>query len=171
MIIRVDGDGGLTWRDTRVRCALGRSGLSRSKREGDGATPEGSFLLRRVFYRADRLDAPPRTGLPLRAIGRYDGWCDDPLDTRYNRLVRLPCSARHESLWRQDGLYDLVAVIGHNDDPIIAGRGSAIFLHVATADFTPTEGCVAVAPDVLLAVLADCTLSSRILIGRRFRVL
>lgn len=148
-----------------MRCALGRSGLSRDKREGDGTTPEGSFPLRRLLYRQDRLGGRPATRLPASAIEPADGWCDDPLDARYNRPVRLPFAGRHEDLWREDGLYDLLVVLGHNDDPIIPGRGSAIFLHVATADYAATAGCVAVARDDLLTILADCTLSSRVQIG------
>lgn len=151
--------GTLTWPtpDGRrtVACALGRSGLSADKREGDGATPIGRFPLRRVLYRADRIDLPTMS-LPTAAIEPGDGWCDDPASPDYNRQVRLPIAARHEHLWRLDSLYDIVVVLGHNDDPPVAGAGSAIFLHVASADYRPTEGCVAVARDDLLALLAAC---------------
>lgn len=141
-------DGGRT-----VACALGRAGLSADKREGDGATPIGRFPLRRVLYRADRV-ALPALSLPVAAIEPGDGWCDDPASADYNRQVRLPITASHEHLWRLDSLYDIVVVLGHNDDPPIAGAGSAIFLHVASADYRPTEGCVAVARADLLALLA-----------------
>jgi L,D-peptidoglycan transpeptidase YkuD (ErfK/YbiS/YcfS/YnhG family) len=124
-------------------CALGRSGTARAKREGDGASPVGRFPLIQVFYRPDR-GPRPRTGLPLRPIRRTDGWCDDPLDRRYNRLVPLPCPASHEAMWRDDHLYDLVVDIGWNRSPAVQGRGSAIFLHLARPDFAPTAGCVAV---------------------------
>lgn len=136
-------------------CALGRAGLSSDKREGDGATPIGRFPLRRVLYRADRVILPALS-LPAAPIDPGDGWCDDPASPDYNRQVRLPCAARHEHLWRLDSLYDIVVVLGHNDDPPVAGAGSAIFLHVASADYRPTEGCVAVARDDLLALLAEC---------------
>jgi L,D-peptidoglycan transpeptidase YkuD (ErfK/YbiS/YcfS/YnhG family) len=82
------------------------------------------------------------------------GWCDDPMDVEYNRQVRLPFHARHEILWREDGVYDLIVELGFNDDPVIPGRGSAIFLHVARADYAPTEGCVACALPDLLELLA-----------------
>ncbi|HEX9448801.1 MAG TPA: L,D-transpeptidase family protein [Dongiaceae bacterium] len=124
------------------RCALGRSGMILNKKEGDGATPLGRFALRRLFYRADRHDRP-RTRLPIQVLEHHDGWCDDPADPAYNCLVRLPYAARHETMWRQDALYDLVLVIGHNDAPVRAGDGSAVFLHIARHDFGPTEGCVA----------------------------
>ncbi|OYW94359.1 MAG: hypothetical protein B7Z13_04855, partial [Caulobacterales bacterium 32-67-6] len=72
-----------------------------------------------------------------------------------NRLVQLPFSASHEILWREDGLYDLVVVLGHNDDPPIAPLGSAIFLHLAKPDYAPTEGCIALSRADLEAVLAQ----------------
>ncbi len=149
------------WNNHMLRCAVGRSGISADKREGDGATPVGDFLAREVFYRADRMVKPP-TKLPCRPLAEADGWCDDPADPRYNRAVTLPYAASHEELMRHDGLYDLVVVLGYNDDPVIAGLGSAIFLHVAAPDFAPTEGCVALALTDLQAVAADLRPSHKI---------
>src|SRR3954471_22241847 len=123
-------------------CALGRSGTTHDKREGDGASPVGRFRVLQAFYRADRLPRP-RTLLALRAIGPQDGWCDDASDRRYNRPIRLPDPARHERMRREDGLYDLVLDLSFNRGPILRGRGSAIFLHCAKSGFAPTEGCVA----------------------------
>lgn len=134
------------------RCALGRAGIRADKREGDGATPAGLFPLRRVLWRADRLPAPV-TALPRAAIGPAQGWSDDPADPAYNRAVRLPHEARHERLWRADALYDLLLVIGHNDDPPRPGLGSAIFVHLARPGHLPTDGCVAFASCDLLALL------------------
>jgi L,D-peptidoglycan transpeptidase YkuD (ErfK/YbiS/YcfS/YnhG family) len=128
-----------------IPCALGRAGTTRCKREGDGATPVGRFRLLGCFYRPDK-GFRPRTRLPLAAIRRDDGWCDDPRDRRYNRPVRLPYPARHERMWRDDRLYDVVVDIAWNRGPIVKGRGSAVFLHLARPDFAPTEGCVAVPP-------------------------
>jgi L,D-peptidoglycan transpeptidase YkuD (ErfK/YbiS/YcfS/YnhG family) len=124
-----------------VPCALGRSGVKALKREGDGATPRGRFRLRYVLYREGTKR--PLTALGLRLIRRDDGWSDSPSDRNYNRKVRLPYGASAEHLWREDGLYDLVAVLGYNDMPRIRNRGSAIFMHIARSDFRPTEGCVA----------------------------
>ncbi len=152
----VSPDGWIAWSGRRARAAIGAAGVKMvGKHEGDAATPAGTLPLRRVLYRADRLAAPPRTRLPREPIGRDDGWCDDPDHPDYNRAVRLPHPARHELLWRADPLYDVVGVLGWNDAPVLRGRGSAIFLHVAAADWRPTEGCVAVALPDLLALLAD----------------
>jgi L,D-peptidoglycan transpeptidase YkuD (ErfK/YbiS/YcfS/YnhG family) len=153
--IAVDPTGELRWAGRHYRCALGRGGVRADKREGDGATPAGRFPLRRVLYRPDRLP-PPATQLPIAPMAPDDGWCDAPGDPMYNRPVRLPYSGcRHEQMWRADGLYDLVVVIGHNDDPVVPGMGSAIFLHVASRDYRSTEGCIALARGDLLALLAE----------------
>ena len=123
-------------------CALGRSGVSVLKREGDGATPRGRFRLNRVLYNP-AFGRRPRTILALAQIGRDDGWCDAAGDGNYNRPVRHPYRASAERLWRDDGLYDLLVVIDHNERPRKRGCGSAIFMHVARPGFLPTEGCIA----------------------------
>lgn len=153
MLLEVTADARLIWPDGGCRCALGRGGRRHDKREGDGATPIGRFPLRRVHFRPDRV-AAPNTGLPCRPLTSSDGWCDDPEDAQYNTLVRLPYGGRHEEMWRQDHVYDLIVEIGYNDAPPVPGEGSAIFLHVAREDFTPTEGCVAIPADEL-AQLVD----------------
>ncbi len=156
LIVEPDGDfwrarlGGHHW-----RCAVGRAGLrpAAEKVEGDGASPIGRWPLREVFYRADRM-ARPLTHLPCRAVTPEDGWCDDPAHPDYNRLVRLPFAASHEEMFRDDAVYDCVVPLGYNDDPVVAGAGSAIFLHIARPDYAPTAGCAALARDDLLAFLA-----------------
>ena len=148
--------GGRVW-----RCAIGPGGVTSDKREADGATPAGCFPLRRVVYRPDRL-ARPETGLPAAPLAPNDGWCDDPDDPAYNRPVSLPYPARHERLWRDDGIYDVIVILGHNDDPPVPGRGSAIFLHVAKDGYGPTAGCVALALPDLLTVLHEAGPGSRI---------
>lgn len=162
--IVVSRSGVLTWRGRDYRCAIGRSGIGNDKREGDGASPAGRFALRRVYFRPDRL-APPVTRLPVVALTPADGWCDDPGDPCYNRPVRLPYVARAETLWREDHVYDAIAVLGHNDDPPASGKGSAIFLHVARYAYAPTEGCVALALGDLLTVLRDCDPATFLWIG------
>lgn len=166
MDLIVSGDGYARWGGRRFRCAIGPAGPRRDKREGDGATPVGRFVFRQVLYRPDRVPAP-ETRLPVRALSPEDGWCDDPADPQYNRPVRLPYPARHERLWLEEAVYDVIVVIGHNDDPPVPGMGSAVFLHVAQPDYGPTEGCVALALDDLLTVLAEAGPEDGVLVDPR----
>jgi L,D-peptidoglycan transpeptidase YkuD (ErfK/YbiS/YcfS/YnhG family) len=143
------------------QAALGRAGMRALKREGDGGTPLGRFPIRQVLYRADR-GPRPRTKLPVHAIRADDGWCDDPANRNYNRLIRLPSQQSAEGLRRADHLYDLVLVLGFNDRPRVRGRGSAIFVHLARPGLTPTEGCIALTRRDLLALLAAAPPGSEI---------
>jgi L,D-peptidoglycan transpeptidase YkuD (ErfK/YbiS/YcfS/YnhG family) len=151
-------DGMLQIAGRAVRCALGPAGVrpAADKREGDGATPAGVWPLRAVWYRPDRGPAPT-TALPVRPIAPEDGWCDAPGDPAYNRPVKLPYPASAETLWRDDGIYDLVVLLGHNDDPPISGMGSCIFLHLNRPGYPPTQGCVAIARPDLEELLALAT--------------
>ncbi|MEQ8697379.1 MAG: L,D-transpeptidase family protein [Bauldia litoralis] len=137
-----------------VPCALGRGGIGRLKREGDGVTPIGRFALVSVLYRPDRLRRPD-TALPVAPIRPDAGWCDDPGDRRYNRPVRLPYPASHEELWRKDHLYDLLVVLDYNLIRPRRGAGSAIFFHLAAPGYAPTAGCVAVSEDAMRRLLAQ----------------
>jgi len=154
LIIRAQG--WALWNGKRYRCALGPSGIRRDKREGDGATPAGRFPFRRLLYRADRLQLP-LTQLSAAAIDPADGWCDDPAAPSYNCAVKVPCTASHERLWREDHVYDLILIIGHNDAPVVPGHGSAVFIHVAHPDYRPTSGCVALAQVDLREILAGAS--------------
>lgn len=147
------------------RCALGRSGVTKTseKKEGDGATPAGTHALRELWYRADRLPRPT-CALRIREIHPNDGWCDDPGHPSYNTHVRLPFPAGHETLWREDEAYDLIVPLGYNDDPVIPGKGSAIFLHVAKTGYAPTAGCVALKRHDLLEILASIDPDTRMAI-------
>jgi L,D-peptidoglycan transpeptidase YkuD (ErfK/YbiS/YcfS/YnhG family) len=156
--------GTLTYGNLSFPCALGRSGRRTGKREGDGATPVGSYAMREAFYRPDRLARPP-TRLPLSPIRPADGWCDAPGDRNYNRPVRHPYPVSAERLWREDGLYDLVVVLGYNDSPRVDGCGSAVFLHVAAPGLKPTEGCIALARPHLLRLLQRVRRDTLVRIG------
>ena len=154
MLLHVTADGFLHHGARRYRCALGRGGIRAQKVEGDGITPSGRYPLRRLLYRADRL-AQPVSQLAMAKIRPDDGWCDAPDDPAYNGPVTLPHGASAETMWRADGLYDLVVILGHNDAPVVPGAGSAIFMHVASPGYGPTEGCVALARDDLVALLVE----------------
>lgn len=147
----------------RCPCALGRSGRRAMKREGDGATPVGSFRLVRVLWRAER---GPRlaTRLPVTSIQRHHGWCDAPSDRNYNRPVRHPYPASAEHLWREDRLYDLVVTLDHNQRPRIRGHGSAVFMHVAAPGMTPTAGCIALGECDLRRLLSNLRRGARLVV-------
>lgn len=144
----------------------GKSGFiaPEDKREGDYATPTGNYPLRSIYYRPDRITLPSYT-LPTHRITEAMGWCDDPTDSRYNQPVTLPCPASHELLWREDGAYDLVIVIGYNDAPAIPDKGSAIFIHCLHDDGRPTAGCIALPREHMLTLLPILTPETTIELG------
>jgi L,D-peptidoglycan transpeptidase YkuD (ErfK/YbiS/YcfS/YnhG family) len=143
---------------------LGRAGIAANKREGDGSTPRGRFRLIRLWWRPDRRP-PPSTALPVRRIDRALAWCENPADRRYNRPFRRSANEPGDRLWRDDHLYDLVIEISHNARPRVAGRGSAVFMHVARPDRSATAGCVALDAKGLRRLLGRLGPSTRIEIG------
>jgi len=134
--------GWLTAGPHRIPVALGRTGVRADKREGDGGTPRGVFRLVRLWWRADRHPRPD-TALPVRRISREVAWSEDPHDRGYNRPFRRTVDVPGDRLWRDDRLYDFIVEIDHNTRPRVAGRGSAVFIHVARPGLRPTAGCVA----------------------------
>ena len=147
-----------------VPVALGRGGITANKREGDGGTPKGTFRPLRLWWRADRSPRP-RTFLPVRAIGPEDAWCEDPQSRHYNRPVRRNGTTGGDRLRRDDHLYDFIVEINHNSAPRIAGRGSAVFLHLVRENFGPTAGCVSMTKSAMLRLLARLGPDTRIVIG------
>jgi L,D-peptidoglycan transpeptidase YkuD (ErfK/YbiS/YcfS/YnhG family) len=144
-------------------CSLGRSGARHIKREGDGASPRGSWGLRRLFYRADRI-MPPRTGLKPLVMRVHDGWCETVGDRNYNRLVRIPYATSHETMQRADHLYDIVVELSHNERPRVQGHGSAVFFHLRQPDGGPTAGCIAVSLRDMRTILAHVGRKARLVI-------
>lgn len=143
--------------------AIGRSGRTVTKREGDGATPIGRFRFEFGYFRPDRI-VSPRTQLPMHPIGPQLGWSDDPADPCYNQQIRRPHPFRHERLRRADPLYDLVLVFSANRAPITPGHGSALFIHIWRKPRHPTEGCIAFTPRDLLWILERLTPHARVII-------
>jgi L,D-peptidoglycan transpeptidase YkuD (ErfK/YbiS/YcfS/YnhG family) len=156
--------GWLTLDGDAIKVALGRGGIQANKREGDGGTPRGSFRPVRLWWRADRHPRPS-SFLPIRAIDPADAWCEDPSDRHYNTPVRLDRERDGDRLWRDDHLYDFIIEINHNTRPRIAGRGSAVFLHLARPNFSPTAGCVAMTKPAMLRLVARIGPRTRIVIG------
>jgi L,D-peptidoglycan transpeptidase YkuD (ErfK/YbiS/YcfS/YnhG family) len=150
--------------DRAVPVALGRGGILANKREGDGGTPRGAFRPCRLWWRADRHPRP-RTFLPIRRISCDDAWCEDPADRHYNRPIRIGRAHHGDRLKRDDHLYDFVVEIDHNTRPRVAGRGSAVFLHLARANFAATAGCVSMTRSAMVRLLRRLGPRTRIVIG------
>ncbi len=145
--------------------AIGRGGVRSDKREGDGASPLGAFRMLRLWRRPAALGFAA-CGLPQRRIRPDDLWCDESGHRLYNRPARAPLKASHEEMWRQDHLYDAVVEIGWNIRPRRMGKGSAIFMHLARADYSPTAGCVALSPRDMRKLLPLIGPATRIVIRR-----
>lgn len=156
--------GWLSFDHTTIPVALGRGGIKANKREGDGATPQGVFHPIRLWWRGDR-HVRPRTHLPVREISPFDGWCEDPRDRHYNQPVRIDRGVDGDRLAREDHLYDFIIEIDQNTKPRIAGRGSAVFLHLARENWGPTAGCVAMRKGAMLRLLARIGTETEIVIG------
>jgi L,D-peptidoglycan transpeptidase YkuD (ErfK/YbiS/YcfS/YnhG family) len=156
--------GWLTAGGQTIPVALGSSGIRANKREGDGGTPKGTFRPRQLWWRADRHPRPS-TFLPVRAIGPEDAWCEDVSSRHYNQPVRLDQNQAGDRLRRDDHLYDFIIEIDHNTTPRIAGRGSAVFLHLARKDFSPTAGCVSMTSNAMLRLLKRLGPETKIEIG------
>jgi len=154
-------------------CSIGKNGIRADKKEGDGATPAGDFPIREILYRADRMDAQEtkllkalaQEGFKVQALTPNDGWVDDVNSDYYNQFVKISAFKRqvprHERLWREDHLYDIIVVLGYNDDPIMKGKGSAIFMHLARQNifkkYGQTDGCIGLNKTDLLKVLNALT--------------
>jgi L,D-peptidoglycan transpeptidase YkuD (ErfK/YbiS/YcfS/YnhG family) len=159
-MIKVTGNK-LQFNGKTYQCAHGKAGFAAHKIEGDNCSPIGNFPLREVFYRHQK----PETKLKTTKIEPNFGWCDDISDPNYNKFVKLPYSSRHEKLWRDDNLYDIIVVIGYNDQPPMPGKGSAIFMHIAKPEYQGTEGCIALSQEDLLEILKNSDEKTKIQIS------
>lgn len=147
-------------------CKVAYNGIGHKEKEGDGIIPIGQFPIRQAFYRKDRLKDIKSNGLPIEAIAPDYGWCDDVAHDWYNRHIRLPFDGACDMLWQEDGRYDLALVVGFNDAPVVAGKGSALFIHVDEDQADIRQGGIALALPDLLDVLAQCEEHTEILIQK-----
>ena len=157
-------NGHLVSKDKKYKCVIGYNGLSDNKYEGDGCTPVGSFKINKILFRPDKINNN-RFNLQSEIIEEKDGWCDDIRSDFYNKKIRFPFEYSAEHLYRKDDLYDIICIIDYNLNPIIKGRGSAIFLHVASDNYSPTQGCVAIKKEELLEIALNLEKSSLIKIS------
>jgi L,D-peptidoglycan transpeptidase YkuD (ErfK/YbiS/YcfS/YnhG family) len=151
-MIIIKKSGYLEYKNLRFRCALGKAGIKKKKKEGDNITPEGTFKIIKVYYRPDKIKNFV-TSIKKKKIKKNIGWCDDPVSNSYNKEIKLPSRFGHEKLYRKDNLYDLILVLNYNTNPIIKNKGSAIFIHIAKKNYEPTAGCVALKKKDLVELL------------------
>tara|TARA_Y100000816_G_scaffold162224_1_gene116075 strand:+ start:177 stop:668 length:492 start_codon:yes stop_codon:yes gene_type:complete len=133
----------LIFNNYKVKCALGKRGIGVKKKEGDQITPRGSYKIRGILYRRDKIKNL-KTKLIKKVINKKMGWCDDPKSKKYNQLIKLPSKFNFEKLYRNDDIYDIVFILNFNTSPVKKNKGSAIFVHIAKKNYLPTRGCIAI---------------------------
>ena len=148
----------------KLKCAIGKRGITSFKKEGDKCTPRGKFKIRYVLYRKDRIKNLI-CGLKKKIIKKNMGWCDDTTSKNYNKLIKFPFSGRAEKLFLKKRIYDICAVLNYNMSPVVKGKGSAIFLHLTTKNYKPTLGCIAVSKKDMYLILRTIKKNSRIKIN------
>ena len=142
----------LTFDNYRIKCALGKRGISKKRKEGDFITPIGRYKIKIILYRKDRVKNL-KTSLKKLPIHKKLGWCDDPNSRSYNKLIKHPFNFSAEKLYRRDNIYDIILVLSYNMNPIKKNKGSAIFIHIAKKNFNSTQGCIAIRKNELLKII------------------
>jgi L,D-peptidoglycan transpeptidase YkuD (ErfK/YbiS/YcfS/YnhG family) len=151
----------LYFRNYKVKCAIGKRGISTKKREGDNKTPRGIYKFSTIFYRKDRIKHL-ETSVKKMVIKKNMGWCDDPNSKYYNKLIYFPFSKRAEKLYIEKNIYDIIVVIDYNTKPIVKKKGSAIFLHVASKNYKSTRGCLAISKSNLKNLVKELNSKSKV---------
>ena len=163
-MIIVKKSGYLKYKKFKFRCALGKGGIKQKEREGDFITPKGKFKLIKIYYRSDRIKKINSTLKKIK-IKKNMGWCDDVSSNYYNKQIKINKKIGHEKLHRKDNVYDIIVVLNYNLNPIIKGKGSAIFLHVAKKNYNKTQGCIALKKNELLYLVSKIKKNTQIRIG------
>jgi len=163
-MIIVKKSGYLNYKNFKFRCALGKNGIKKKVKEGDFITPKGKYKLIKIYYRPDRIK---KINSPLKKIKikKNMGWCDDVNSKYYNKQIKINDKISHEKLYRNDNVYDIIVVLNYNLNPIIKGKGSAIFLHVAKKNYSKTQGCIALKKNELLNLVSKIKKNTQIKIG------
>ena len=163
-MIIIKKSGYLKYKNFKFRCALGKGGIKQKEKEGDLITPKGKFKLIKIYYRSDRVKKI-NSKLKTIKIKKNLGWCDDVSSNYYNKQIKINKKISHEKLYRKDNVYDIVVVLNYNLNPIIKGKGSAIFLHVAKKNYKKTQGCIALKKNELLNLVSKIKRNTQIKIG------
>ena len=154
----------LTYNNYKAKCAIGKRGIGNKKKEGDLITPKGQYKIKYILYRKDRIKKI-QTKLKKFQIKKNMGWCDDRNSKKYNKLVKLPSNYGYEKLYKKENIYDIILVLNYNMNPILKGRGSAIFIHISKKNYKKTEGCVAIKKIDLLKILKELKINTKVKIG------
>jgi L,D-peptidoglycan transpeptidase YkuD (ErfK/YbiS/YcfS/YnhG family) len=163
-MIIINKSGYLIYKDLKFRCALGKAGIGKKRKEGDNITPRGTYRIISIYYRADRIKKVS-SKYKLIKIKKNMGWCDDPKSKKYNRLIWLPCEYTHEKLYRKDRIYDLILVLNYNLRPAITNKGSAIFIHITRKNYKETKGCIAIKKNDLILLTKIISKNTKVLIN------
>ena len=163
-MIIINKSGYLKYNDIKFKCALGKSGIGKKRIEGDNITPKGTFKIIKIYYRKDRIKKI-NSIFKLIEIKKDMGWCDDPESKKYNQLIKLPSKYRHEKLFRNDRIYDLIIVLNYNMSPVIKNKGSAIFIHIAKNNYNKTKGCIALKKKDLIEIISKIKRNTKIIIN------
>ena len=154
----------LKYKNFRFRCALGKAGIGKKKKEGDNITPKGLYKIVKIYYRQDRIKKIT-SKFELIKITKNIGWCDDPNSEKYNQIINLPTKYSYEKLYRKDNVYDLILVLNYNMDPVIKKKGSAIFIHVVKKNYQSTQGCIALKKNNLMKLISKINKNIKIKIN------
>jgi len=154
----------LKYKNFRFRCALGKAGIGKKKKEGDNITPKGLYKIVKIYYRKDRIKKVS-SKFKLIKITKNIGWCDDPNSEKYNQIINLPTKYSYEKFYRKDNVYDLILVLNYNMSPVIKNKGSAIFIHITKKKYQPTQGCVALKKNNLLKLISKINKNIKIKIN------
>ena len=163
-MIIINKSGYLKYKNFKLKCALGKSGIGNKKTEGDNITPKGNFRILKIYYRKDRLKKLS-SKYKLIEITKNMGWCDDSKSKKYNQLIKLPTKYGHENLYRRDNIYDLILVLNYNMKPTIKNKGSAIFIHVAKKKYKKTAGCIALKKVDLIYLVEEIKRNTKVIIN------
>ena len=148
----------------KIKCAIGKRGITSKKIEGDEKTPKGAFTLKSIFYRKDRI-TKIKSILQKRQIKKNMGWCDDSDSRQYNKMIKFPFKQSAERLWLERNVYDIIIVINYNIKPTLKNKGSAIFIHIAKKNYNPTKGCIAISKKNILLLAGKIKAKTKIIIN------
>ena len=151
----------LIFNNYRIKCAIGKRGIGKKRKEGDLITPKGTFKTKFILFRKDRIKKI-KTSLKKYEITKNMGWCDDIKSKEYNKLIKIPFKFKFERLFRKDNIYDIILVLNYNMNPIKKNKGSAIFIHISRKNYKSTKGCIAIKKVQLLGILKNIKKNTKV---------